>query len=91
MQNIVIKEVIFMVKIFDIVDNGDMIYCTYTPENTNLKGTVDIDKKTLEIVNVNYSAYEYGKKMYVSHVLSKISEFVTANKKLPKELVAIWY
>lgn len=80
-----------MVKIFDIVDNGEMIYCSYTPENTDLKGTLKINKKTLEIVNVKYSEYEYGKKLYVSHVRSKIAEFIKANKPLPKELVAIWY
>lgn len=80
-----------MVKIFDIVDNGGIIYCNYTPENTDLQGTVEIDKETLGVVKVNYSAYEYGKKMYVAHVRSKISEYITANKKLPKELIAVWY
>lgn len=80
-----------MVKIFDITADDNRIRCYYTPENTDLKGFVEIDRETLEITKVKYSEFEYGKRMYVAHVRSKISELIKANKPLPKETYAIWY
>lgn len=80
-----------MVKIFDIVKHEHTISCSYTPEDTELKGTVEVDVNTQEIKKVNYSKYEYGKKMYVAQVCKKISELLDSNLPLPKEAIAIWY
>lgn len=80
-----------MVKIFNIIDKDDVVCCSYTPENTDLRGYVEISKTTQEVVKVTYSGYEYGKKMYVAHVRSKISEFIINKQVFPKELTVVWY
>ena len=80
-----------MVKIFNIIDKDDVVCCNYTPENTDLHGYVEISKTTQEVVKVMYSDYEYGKKMYVAHVRSKISEFIINKQAFPKELTVVWY
>lgn len=91
-QNIVIKRgVDYMVKIFDIMQKGNMISCSYTPETSDLKGYIEIDVISREVKNVKYSDYEYGKKMYVAQVRSKISELLNSKKSLPKEITAVWY
>ncbi len=80
-----------MVKIFDIKKNNNIVSCSYTPEASTLKGYVEIDVTTHEIKSVKYSDYEYGKKMYVAHVRSKLSELLRSNKPLPKVTTATWY
>ena len=80
-----------MVKIFDITQKGDIISCSYTPETSDLKGYVEVDMKTHEVKSVKYSEYEYGKKLYVAHVRSKISELLSTKQSLPKEVIAVWY
>ena len=79
-----------MVKIFDITENENTISCKYTPEHTDMIGTVTIDKATKEITDVKYSDYEYGKKSYVAHVRSKIDELITNGINFPKEVWAVW-
>ena len=79
-----------MVKIFDIKKTDNKISCSYTPETSSLKGFVEVDAKTQEVTNVEYSKYEYGKKMYIAHVRSKLAELLTASK-IPKEIIVNWY
>lgn len=90
-QNIVIKGVFNMVKLFNIKKSDNLISCNYTPETSSLKGFVEVDAKTQEVSKVEYSEYEYGKKTYVAHVRSKLSELLSANKPIPKEIVVSWY
>lgn len=80
-----------MVRIFNIRENDNVVSCNYTPEDSNLEGYVEVDKTTYEIKDVKYSEYEYGKKMYVSHVREKISEIINSQKSFPNEITAIWY
>lgn len=80
-----------MVKIFDIKKNDNIVSCSYTPETSTLKGYVEIDVTTHEVKNVKYSDYKYGKKMYVAHVRSKLSELLKTNNPLPKEITVNWY
>lgn len=80
-----------MVRIFNIKENDNVVSCAYTPEDSNLEGYVEVDKKTHEIKEVKYSEYEYGKKMYVSHVREKISEILNSEKTFPNEITAVWY
>ena len=46
--------------------------------------------KSQEIIDVKYSEYEYGKKLYVAHVRKKLAE-LTQLSEIPKEVIAIWY
>ncbi|MDY4812230.1 MAG: hypothetical protein SO152_00080 [Ruminococcus sp.] len=80
-----------MVRIFNITENDRVVSCTYTPEDSSLEGYVEVDKATQEIKSVKYSDYEYGKKMYVSHVREKIAELINNKKDFPSEITAIWY
>lgn len=79
-----------MVRLFDIKKYDNKISCSYTPETSSLKGFVEVDVKTQEVTNVDFSQYEFGKKMYVSHVRAKLAELLTL-KKIPKEIVVNWY
>lgn len=80
-----------MVNIFNIALQGDTVSCNYTPEDSDLAGYVEIDIETHEVKNVKYSSYEYGKKMYISQVRSKISELLNSDKSLPKQAKVVWY
>ncbi|MBR1422933.1 MAG: hypothetical protein IJ571_05780 [Ruminococcus sp.] len=80
-----------MVRLFNIVNDDESIYCDYEPEKSGLFGKVVVDKVTEEIRSVSYSEYEYGKKMYVAHVRAKLCELLNLNGEIPKETVAIWF
>ena len=80
-----------MVKIFNIKKNEKSISCNYIPETSSMAGYVEFDTETHEITKIKYSDYEYGKKMYVAQVCSKISELLSSNSPLPKELTFTWY
>lgn len=79
-----------MVKLFNILLNGNTISCDYTPENSKQAGHLSMNINTKELTNISYSKYEYGKKLYVSHVRKKLAEIINMAE-LPKEVVAIWY
>lgn len=79
-----------MVKLLNILLNKNIISCDYAPENCNQTGHVDMDIITKELINITYSEYEYGKKMYVSHVRKKLIEIINMSE-IPAETVAIWY
>ena len=79
-----------MVKLFNIKKADSLISCNYSPENSNLIGFVEFDCTSEEIKQLMYSAYEYGKKMYVAQTIAKLIE-LSKNDSIPNEAVAIWY
>lgn len=70
-----------MVKLFNILLNGNTISCDYTPENSKQAGHVSMNINTKELTDISYSKYEYGK---------KLAEIINMAE-LPNEAVAIWY
>lgn len=80
-----------MVSLLNIIFDGNSISCDYIPENSGDAGKVTIDAKTREVTNVEFSKYEHGKKMYVAHVRSKLSELLDLGQPIPKEATAIWF
>lgn len=80
-----------MVRLFNILFDGNSISCDYFPENSNDIGKVTVDAKTREVTNVEFSEYEHGKKMYVAHVRAKLSELLDMGQPIPKEAQAIWF
>lgn len=80
-----------MVSLLNILYDGNSISCDYIPENSNDVGKVTVDAKTREITNVEFSKYEYGKKMYVAHVRAKLSELPDIGQPIPEETTAIWF
>ena len=62
-----------MVKLFNILISKDNISCDYTPEDCTEAGHVTMNIKSQEIIDVKYSEYEYGKKLYVAHVRKKLA------------------
>ncbi|MCD8026033.1 MAG: hypothetical protein LUF33_03650 [Clostridiales bacterium] len=80
-----------MVKMFNIKKKNNTISCNYTPETSNEQGYIEVDVATHEIKKIDYSAYEYGKKMYVAHVRSKLSELLNSKGDIPKEALVVWY
>ena len=79
-----------MVKLFNILISKDNISCDNTPEDCTEAGHVTMNIKSQEIIDVKYSEYEYGKKLYVAHVRKKLAE-LTQLSEIPKEVIAIWY
>lgn len=79
-----------MVRLFNILLKGNAVSCDYTPENSEQASHVVMDINTKELKEVSYSEYEYGKKLYVSHVCKKLAEIVNMTE-LPKETVVIRY
>lgn len=80
-----------MVNLFNILYDGNSISCDYIPENSDKIGKVTVDANTREVIQVVFSAYEHGKKMYVAHVRSKLSDLLDVGQPIPKEATAIWY
>ncbi len=80
-----------MVEITNIVINGNTISCNYDPEKSGKLGIISVDIETEEIIAINYSDYEYGKKMYAAHVRSKLIEALKSKKEIPSVLKAVWY
>lgn len=80
-----------MVKLFNIQLQGKVISCDYTPENSELAGHIEIDTNSEEITNIQYSNYQYGKKMYVSQARQKLIEIFKSGEPFPKQTVSIWY
>ena len=80
-----------MVNLFNILYDGNSISCDYIPENSNEIGRVTVNAKTREVTDIEFSKYEYGKKMYVAHVRSKLSELLDLGQPIPKEATAIWF
>ena len=80
-----------LVKLFNIILIDNVITCDYAPEDSDKIGKVSVDVNTLEIVDIVYSEYEFGKKTYVAHVRSKLSELLDSKQPIPKETYAIWY
>lgn len=80
-----------MVHISNIFRNGKTVSCDYMPEESQKLGHIVMNTETLEIVEVKYSEYEFGKQTYVSHVRSKLEELLSTGGTLPKEAVSIWY
>ena len=80
-----------MVELINIKLNGNVISCDYIPEQSGMEGTVFVDTKSEEISKVNYSEYEYGKKMYVAHVRSKLIELFLAGNPIPNSATSIWF
>ena len=79
-----------MVKLFNISLNKNTISCDYTPENCTQAGHIAMDINTKEIINIEYSDYDYGKNFYVSHVRRKLAEIINLPE-IPKETISIWY
>ena len=80
-----------MVRIFNIIHENGEIICDYVPETSDSIGHIVVDDTSLEVKDVKYSEYEYGKKMYVSHVRAKLAELLTSKAQIPKEICAVWY
>lgn len=80
-----------MVRLMNISCDENKISCDYIPENSDNIGEVTVDIKSREVTNVEFSKYEYGKKMYVAHVRARLSELLDTEQPVPKETIAIWY
>lgn len=80
-----------MLKLFNIVMKDDEISCDYTPETSDKVGHVVVDTKSFEIKKVRFSDYEFGKKMYVSHVRSELEKILTSKAQIPNEITTVWY
>ena len=80
-----------MVRLFNIKRNQDSISCDYEPENSNQIGHVIIDNTTCDVKDVDFPDYEYGKKMYVSHVRSALENALNSKKPFPEEIICNWY
>ena len=79
-----------MVKLTNISKDAKTISCEYCPENSDQLGYVELDCESEEIVNIKYSDYEYGKKMYAAHAIAKLIELSRLDS-MPKEAYAIWF
>ncbi len=86
-----VSKGVSMVHLFNISVQNNEISCDYTPEHSEKIGHVVVDTESLEVKKVEFSAYEYGKKMYVAHVRQKLEEIYTSGKTIPKEAAVIWY
>lgn len=91
MQSIVSKGVNNMVHLYNILLKENEISCDYVPETSNKVGHVVVDTDSYDVKEIKFSDYEYGKKMYVSHVRSKLEELLKSENPLPKEVTVIWY
>lgn len=80
-----------MVHLFNIFVEADNISCDYEPEKSGKIGHVTVNTETEEIVKVDYSQYEYGKKMYVAQVRAKLAELLRQKDHIPSETFALWY
>ncbi len=80
-----------MVRLMNISCDENNISCDYIPENSDNIGKVTVDIRSREVTNVEFSKYEYGKKMYVAHVRARLSELLDAGQPISKETTAIWY
>ena len=49
------KEMIYLVRLFDIVIRGDEIMCRYEPEHSSQYGLVSVSISAKSIVSVTYS------------------------------------
>lgn len=80
-----------MVELRNIAKKGNIISCNYVPENSDLEGYIEVDIKTQAIKAVEYSEYEYGKKMYAGQVRAKLCELLHNSDELPKTAFAVWF
>lgn len=80
-----------MVTLYNIIIENDKISCNYIPEDSNRPGKVVVNISTKEIDKVEYSDYEYGKKMYVAHVRSKLIELLESGKSFPEKVTVTWF
>ena len=80
-----------MVKISNILFEGDKISCSYFPENSCYIGKITVDAVTRDVINVQFSKYEYGKKMYAAQVRQKLCELLDNGQPIPEETAAVWY
>ena len=80
-----------MVHLTNITFDDESISCNYEPEKSGKMGKVVVDKANEEVKSVSYSDYEFGKKMYVAHVRSKLCELMKLGGDIPKEAVAVWF
>ena len=91
LQNIASKGVNIVVHLFNILLNGNEISCDYTPETSDKAGHVVMDTENYEMKDVTFSDYEYGKKMYVSQVCSKLEKLLVSKNSIPEEITAVWF
>ena len=91
LQNTSSKGVNILVHLFNILMTNDEISCDYTPDTSDKVGHIVVDKKSREIKSIEFSGYEYGKKMYASHVRSKLDELLNSKEPVPKETFSVWY
>lgn len=80
-----------MVELFNIQADDNYISCDYSPEQSGLIGSVTVNVDTEEVERVDYSEYEYGKKMYVAHVRAKLMEIFISGKPIPEKAIAQWF
>lgn len=80
-----------MVRLFNICRNAYRISCDYEPEKSNLIGHVIMDSNTFKLIDIKYSQYECGEKMYVAQVRAKLEEIVKQNESIPEETFVVWF
>ncbi len=80
-----------MVRLFNIMLNNNTISCDYEPEKSGKSGHITVSLKTQEILNIQFSEYEYGKKIYVSCAYFKLLEILKFKTEIPKETFAICF
>lgn len=80
-----------MVRLFNIAVNGTEISCDYEPEGSNKIGRVTVDTTSYEVKKINFSNYEYGKNLYVSHVRSTLETLLKSGEPLPEETTSVWH
>jgi len=80
-----------MVALKNISTRNNIVICDYFPEGSDCLGHIEVDTGTGEIIRVDYSDYEYGKKTYAGKARAKLMELYASGEALPSEAVAIWY
>ena len=80
-----------MVELYNIVLLDNLISCEYSPEHSEIWGKVLVNTDTGEIESVDYSSYEYGKKMYVAQVRAKLMKLFQAGNSIPRASTAIFF
>ncbi|MCH5299013.1 MAG: hypothetical protein J1E96_04535 [Ruminococcus sp.] len=80
-----------MVKIFNIALRGKTISCDYLPEDSTLKGHIEVNTETGEIETVVYSKYKYAKETYASFAKRKLIDVYKDGEPFPDQAVSMWY
>lgn len=79
-----------MVKLKNIVINGNTARCDIYPENSKEKGTVEVDLQTREIISYTLPVgYEWCEN-HIAHAKWTLLE-ISESKEIPETKTVVWY